>query len=435
MDSSKTIAYLTSEHPAFSTAFLSREVQTLRALDFNIPVASINSPRSTDEMTPDERAEIARTFYVKRAGVAGALRAHCATFISAPLRYMRGLFFALRLGAKDLRRLPYCLFYFSEALIVGQWMLSGDLHHLHVHFANAAATVALIVTEVFQVGMSITVHGPDEFYDVSGQLLKEKIARASFVCCISQFTRSQLMNVSSSEEWAKFELTPCGVDSSVFKPEPHRKDADPFELLCVARLVPAKGHRVLLAALHHLVSNGRKIRLRLAGDGPRREELQREVARLGLTQQIVFEGVVNQSRIRELYNLADAFVLPSFAEGIPISLMEAMAMEVPCLSTFVGGIPELIRNNVDGILVMPSDYLGLAEAIDRLIDEPDLRRRLGAAGRRRVMEDYDLDRNISRLASVFLARIHGLDRGTQINCAVAFADNGQPQRHADTVSN
>src|ERR1700722_19879955 len=288
MNSSKTIAYLTSERPAFSTAFLSRELERLRALGFDISVASINSPHRPDDMTLDERAEVARTFYVKRAGLAGALRAHCATFISAPLGYMRGLFFALRLGAKDLQRLPYGLFYFSEALIVGQWMLSRDLHHLHVHFANAAATVALIVTEVFEVGLSITVHGPDEFYDVPGQLLKEKLARASFVCCISQFTRSQLMNVSGPEEWSKFELTPCGVDSSVFKPHSHLQNSDAFELLCVARLVRAKGHRVLLGALHHLVSNGRKIRLRLAGDGPEREELQREVARLGLAQQVVF---------------------------------------------------------------------------------------------------------------------------------------------------
>jgi glycosyltransferase involved in cell wall biosynthesis len=435
MDASRKIAYLTSEHPAFSTAFLSREVERLRALNFDIPVASINSPRSPDEMIPDERAEVARTFYVKRAGIAGALGAHWATFLSAPGRYMRGLSFALRLGATSLQRLPYGFFYFSEALIVGQWMRARDLHHLHVHFANAAATVALIVSEVFQVGLSMTVHGPDEFYDVPGQLLKEKIARASFVCCISQFTRSQLMNVSNSDQWSKFELAPCGVDSYVFKPHLRREKPDPFEILCVARLVPAKGHRDLLAALHHLVSDGREIQLHLAGDGPERQELQREVTRLGLSRQVVFEGVVNQSRIRELYGSADAFVLPSFAEGVPISLMEAMAMQIACVSTFVGGIPELIRPNVDGILVMPSDYLSLAQAIGRLIDEPDLRRGLGAAGRRRVMEHYDLDRNISRLANIFLSRVPRSDRFRQASCDNSFDKGRQSQAHANTASN
>jgi len=434
MNSSKTIAYLCSEHPAFSTAFLSREVERLRALNFKIPVASINSPNRPDELTPDERSEIASTFYIKRAGIAGALRAHCATSLRAPRKYMRGLFFAMRLGAKDPRRLLYGFYYFSEALIVGQWMRSRDLHHLHVHFANAGATVALIVSKVFQVGLSMTVHGPDEFYDVPGQLLREKITRASFVFCVSQFTRSQLMNISNSDEWSKFELAPCGVDCDVFAPHLHRANPDPFELLCVARLVPAKGHRVLLAALHYLVRNGRKIRLRLAGDGSERQGLQREVTRLGLTRQVVFEGIVNQSRIRELYASADAFVLPSFAEGVPISLMEAMAMEVPCVSTYVGGIPELIRSEVDGILVASSDHLGLAKAIGRLIDEPDLRGRLGAAGRRRVMENYELDHNISRLAGIFLARIDRSDRVGQTSCET-FYNNPPPQAHANTASN
>src|ERR1700733_8967672 len=205
MDSSKTIAYLTSEHPAFSTAFLSRELERLRKLDFAIPVASINSPRKPAQMAPDEQAEGASTFYVKRAGITGALRAHCAPFLNAPHRYLRGFFFAVRVVARDPPRLPYAVFYFSEALIVGQWMRAHNLYRLHVHFANAAATVALITSEVFQIQLSMTVHGPDEFYDVPGQLLQAKIARASFICCISQFTRSQLMSVSDSGQWSKFE--------------------------------------------------------------------------------------------------------------------------------------------------------------------------------------------------------------------------------------
>jgi glycosyltransferase involved in cell wall biosynthesis len=252
----------------------------------------------------------------------------------------------------------------------------------------------------------MTVHGPDEFYDVNGHLLKEKIAGASFICCIGQYTRSQLMRVSSSSEWDKFEIAPCGIDTKVFRPHDFRLNPSPFELLCVARLIAVKGHFTLLAALRQLLQEGHNARLRLVGDGSERPQIEREVARLGLANHVIFEGAVNQDRIGDLYSRADAFVLASFAEGVPIALMEAMAMEIPCVSTFVGGIPELIRNDIDGILVVPSDCRGLAAELERLIGDPDLRRRLGTAGRRRVIDKYNLDRNAEHLGRIFALHLN-----------------------------
>jgi glycosyltransferase involved in cell wall biosynthesis len=396
-----------SEHPAVATSFITRELARLRALDFDIHVASINLPaRRLDSMPIDEREEVSRTFYVKPEGIIGVLFAHVSLLFKAPWQYLRGLFFALGLGKRDPGRMAYSFFYFSEALLIGQWMRSLNLTHLHVHFANAAATVGLIVSQVFDTSLSLTVHGSDEFYDVNGHLLKEKIAGASFICCIGQYTRSQLMRVSSSSEWDKFEVVPCGIDTRVFRPRDFRLNPSPFEILCVARLVAGKGHTILLAALRQLLQEGRKARLRLVGDGPERHQIEREVARLGLADHVIFEGAVNQDRIGDFYSCADTFVLASFAEGIPIVLMEAMAMEIPCVSTFVGGIPELIRNDIDGILVVPSDYQGLAAALERLISEPDLRRRLGTAGRRRVVDKYNLDRNAEHLGRIFSSHLN-----------------------------
>src|SRR5271163_2364453 len=349
------IAYLVSRYPAVSHTFILREVQRLRSANFEIHVASINPPdRAAASMTSEERDETAATFYVKREGVRGAILAHAAVLMSSPGAYFIGLGFALRLGGTDLRRLILSFCYFVEAVILGRWMESRELRHLHVHFANAAATVGLIASRTFPIEFSLTVHGPDEFYDVAGLRLAEKIAGASFACCIGQFARSQLMKLSPPSEWSKFEVSPLGVDPQFFTPRPFRTAPDSFELLCVGRLVPGKGQYILLAAISRLVKSYPNVRLRLVGDGPDRAGLERAIAANDLGRYVILEGSVNQDQIRAFYRQTDIFVLPSFAEGIPVVLMEAMAMEIPCVSTFVAGIPELIRNDVDGILVSPS---------------------------------------------------------------------------------
>jgi glycosyltransferase involved in cell wall biosynthesis len=335
------------------------------------------------------------------------LAAHLATLAFSPLAYLRGMMFALRLGGSDLRGMFYNLLYFAEAVMVGHWMAKKKLPHLHVHFATPGSNVGLIASRIFPVTFSITVHGPDEFYDVSLYRLAEKIAGASFICCIGSYARSQLMKLSPVVEWDKFEVSPLGVDSATFAPRPFREHPETFELICVGRLVPAKGQHILLNAVHQLARDGRRLHLRLVGDGPDRASLEKMVNRHGLRDHVIFEGAVNQDRIRDLYRQADAFVLASFAEGIPVVLMEAMAMEIPCVTTFITGIPELIRDGLDGLLVPPSDVEALAGAIGQLMDDPVLRRELGQQGRVRVMDKYDLTRNCARLAAIFQRRLRG----------------------------
>jgi colanic acid/amylovoran biosynthesis glycosyltransferase len=402
------LAYLVSEYPAISHTFILREVRHLRTMNFDVRVASINSPRRpAAEMTTEELEEIQTTFYIKKVGTVGAARAHLRAIRQRPGAYIRGLVFALSLGGTDLRQLLYSMFYFTEALMLGNWMEGQGLDHLHVHFANPASTVGLVASRIFANGFSFTVHGPDEFYDVRGQRLAEKIEGASFVFCIGHFARSQLMKISPVRCWNKFVIAPLGVDLKVFA-RPFRLAAEPFQILCVGRLVPAKGQHILIAAIDRLVKEGRTVSLRLVGEGPDRANLEREVKCRRLGEHVTFEGNVNQDLIGQFYREADAFALASFAEGIPVVLMEAMAMEIPCVSTTVAGIPELIQNEINGLLVMPSDERALAEALGRLIDDKVLRRRLGEAGRRRVMEKYDLYTNVERLSWLFRAR---LDQG------------------------
>ncbi len=402
------LAYLVSQYPAVSHTFILREVLRLRELGFEIEVASINAPdRPLERLTAAEQVEAERTYYVKRHGAAGAWAAKWATLTTQPAGFFRGLKFALRLGGADLKKLTYGMFYFIEALMIGRWMAREGLTHLHVHFATPAATVALIAHQIFPITFSMTVHGPDEFYDAPGYYLAEKIAGANFICCIGQYARSQLMKLSPPDHWDKFEISPLGVDPALFAPRPFRADPHPFEVICVGRLTPAKGQAILLDAIARLRAEGREIRLRVVGDGPDRPILERIVAERGLGAAVIFEGAVNQDLIRELYAAADAFALASFAEGIPVVLMEAMAMTIPCVTTFITGIPELIRDGLDGLLVAPSDAEGLAAALARLMDDAELRRRLGEAGRVRVEEKYHLHRNIERLAAIFRRRLGG----------------------------
>jgi colanic acid/amylovoran biosynthesis glycosyltransferase len=402
----RSLAYLASQYPMLSMIFILREVLQLRSLGFRIDTASINKPdRTPERLTASEAAEAARTYYLKQHGMTGAALAHAKALFTNLPGYCRGLRVVARLGGLDLRRLLLNFLYFTEALMVGTWMQRCRHRHLHVHLGSQAATVGLYVRHAFGFGFSITVHGPDEFYDASGQYLQEKIAAADFICCISFFARSQLMKLSSPADWDKLVVSRLGVDPQVFLSRPAKSVTSVFEILCVGRLTPAKGQHILIAAVDRLARNGAQVRLRLVGDGVDGPALRGQAARLDKPELVVFEGAVNQDRIRDLYAAADLFCIPSFAEGIPVVLMEAMAMEVPCVTTHITGIPELIRNGTDGLLVAPSDMEGLVMAITSLMEDPARRDRLGKCGRARILEEYDLSRNVEKLASIFAARV------------------------------
>lgn len=399
------LAYLCGQYPMLSMSFVLREVIELRHLGLVIEPVSINPPdRPPAGLTAEERAESRRTFYVKRSAVVKALAAHLTVALESPGSYLRGWRLVLELGGLDARRAVKEALYFSEGLIVGRWMRRRRLDHLHVHLASQAATVGLYVQRTFRVGLSITVHGPDEFYAVSEQHLAQKVGAADFVCCISHFARSQLMRLTPPADWSKLLVSRLGVDPDDFTPITHSASGR-FGIVCVGRLIPAKGQHVLIDAVGRLVGSSYDVTLRVVGDGPDRRGLEEHVGALGLKDHVSFEGSVNHDRIRGYYAEADCFCIASFAEGIPVVLMEALAMQLPCVTTHVAGIPELIDDGVHGLLVAPSDHVGLADAIARLIDDPALGRRLGEAGRRRVEEEYELRASAAALAEVFAARI------------------------------
>jgi colanic acid/amylovoran biosynthesis glycosyltransferase len=408
----RSIAYLVSRYPTLSMIFVLREVVLLRALGFRIETASINPPdRKPEHLTPQEREEADRTYCIKRDGVPGALLAQFKTLVQNPTGYLRGIALVFILGRFDLASLFLNFMYFSEAMMVGQWMRRNRQSHLHVHLASQAASVGLFVHRTFRCGYSLTVHGPDEFYETRGFYLAHKIAAADFIVCISSYARSQLMYLSPYEYWKKFHVCRLGIDPLLFSPLPRpapgqsERDDGAFEILCVGRLTPAKGQHLLLDAISQLVAQGHNVRLRLAGNGPDEPSLRAHGARLNLSDRVIFEGAVNQDRIRSVYAQADLFCLPSFAEGLPVVLMEAMSMGIPCVSTGITGIRELIHSGIEGLLVPPSDLDALVQALATLIDDDGLRSYLVMNGRKRILDEYDLGANVEKLAAIFAQNI------------------------------
>jgi|SRR5579862_713992 len=395
------VAYFLSRYPAVSHTFFLKEILGLRRLGFEIEVASVNPPdRTISQLPPIEAEEAGRTYCLKQTTIWEAICVIVTIAFIHPVVVLRGLKAMLVLGGWDLPRKIYAFFYTIEAFLLGRWMEKRGLHHLHVHFGGSVATVAMLAAEVWGFDYSLTIHGPEEFYEVDYCYLPLKIERAKFIFCISDFCRSQLMKYCDPAHWDKMHVVRLGVDVEEFKPasqEPNK----PLQIVCVGRLVPAKGQHILLRALSLLHAKGHEMGLVLVGSGPDMESLQREAAVCGLGEQVVFRGALNHDQTREQLEKADIFALASFAEGIPVALMEAMAMAIPCVSTNVAGIPELIRHDVDGLLVPASSVESLACAIELLLVDEDLRRRLGDSGRTRVKERFNLADNLKVLASTF----------------------------------
>ncbi len=401
------LAYLLSIYPAISHTFFLNEIAGLRKLGFAIDVASINRPEhACGRASPLEASEAETTFYIKAMNPLRILLVLSSTYFRHPLVILRGLRAALSLAPWNLPAQAYALLYLAEALLFGDWLRRRGHRHLHIHFGGPVATVGMLAAIAWQLSYSVMIHGPEEFYDVEKFYLRKKVERAQFVLCISEYCRSQVMKVSDPAHWSKLHVVRLGVDLEHFKPAIGSSSKDVLEILCVGRLVPAKGHLILLRAFAILHHKGHKVRLRLIGDGPERNALQSAVALEELEDCVILDGALDHEETRSKLMQADIFVLASFAEGVPVALMEAMALQIPCVSTFVAGIPELIRDGVDGLLVPPSSVHALAVALESLITHPEMRRRFAISGRARVQHLYDLHKNLDTLSQTMRKFLH-----------------------------
>lgn len=396
------IGYLCSEFPALSHTFISREIAILEREGIEVLTASINLTRNPDMLGPADLAYAVKTFYVKatprlRIAALGLRYLFLNRGFLRAAAFARGL--ASRSGPRDSRKAAG---YFVEALLLHAWARQNGIGHVHVHFANPAATVALIATRFGGLEYSLSVHGPDEFYDVSVNNVREKVEGAVFVRCISHYCRSQLMRLTSMEQWGKLRIVRCGIFKDEFAQRSTRPEG-PRTIVCTGRLCPSKGQAMLVEAAGMLLGRGLDFRVVLLGGGEDMEALKDMVARRGLEGRVAIVGPVGHERVRQELALADLFVLPSFAEGVPVALMEAMASGVPVLSTAIMGIPELVEDRVSGLLVQPSNVEQLASAIEEVLSGSVDAASLVKNAVAKVREDYDVEANTRALAGLFRA--------------------------------
>lgn len=398
------IAYLVNHYPAISHSFIRREILALERLGHEILRISLRGWADAQRGAEDQ-LEQSRTRYVLRGGARPLLVALLRILATNPVGLYRAIVLTLRVGLRAERPLPVHLIYLLEACQVALWLRSEKAQHLHAHFGTNSAEVAMLVGELGGPPWSFTAHGPEEFDKPKFIALPEKIRRARFVVAISSFGRSQLYRNVSPVHWPKIKVVHCGLEPAFYQTGTEIAAGGERRLVCVGRLCEQKGQLLLIGAARLLTERGIKFELVLAGDGEMRGEIETLVAKYGLAAVVRITGWISSDEVRDEILAARALVLPSFAEGLPVVLMEAMALRRPVITTYVAGIPELVEHGKHGWLVPAGDVEGLAAAMAECLGAaPEVITRMGEDARQRVLQRHDADKEATKLAALIEAK-------------------------------
>jgi len=394
------IAYLTNRYPAASHSFISREIVALEELGLEVSRISIRCAED-DVVDKQDQEELKRTKVIltqpKLLLAAKAILEACGN----PPGFFRALGMALRLGRGSIRGFVWHGFYLIEALVMTRWIRRAGVEHIHAHFGTNSTTVAMLANAFSKTPYSFTVHGPDEFDRPVEIHLAEKIQRSKFVVAVSSYGRSQLMRWVDMDHWDKINVVHCGIDHS-FAEEPEIEASTAARLVCISRLAPQKGLPLLVEACAILKLRSIDFEMVLAGDGPLRAQIEAQIKHLGLGNEVRITGWITSDEVKQEVSAARALVLASFAEGLPVVIMEAMAMARPVVATYIAGIPELVLPNVTGLLVPAGNVAALADAMQTVLKMPmsDLEK-FGAKSRIRVLERHDISTEVLKLHDLF----------------------------------
>ena len=394
------VAYLINQYPKVSHTFIRREVLALERAGVTVDRYAL---RGWTDPAPDaaDAREKGKTTYLLRGGMGPLLGAVVSMFVRAPRRLLAAAGLAWRLGWRADRPLFVHFVYLAEACLLTKWMRARSATHLHAHFGTNPAAVALLARALGGPPFSFTVHGPEEFDKPEFLKLREKVAGCAFVVAISSYGRSQIFRWIDPSEWPKVHTVHCGIEPGPLA-QTLSPPADSAQIVCVGRLCEQKGQMILLRATRKLIDMAVPVRLVLAGDGEMREALEQAIARLGLQPYVRITGWLSGDRVREEILAARALVLPSFAEGLPVVLMEAMALGRPVISTYVAGIPELVIDGVNGWLVPAGDDAALTQALKTcLAASPALLASMGAAAHERALRRHSVETEAAKLAALF----------------------------------
>lgn len=409
------LGYLTGEYPRATDTFIQREVAMLREQGATVETFSVRRTASEHFVGEEQKAERDRTFYIldNAKKPLRLLVDHAACLFTAPGRYLSTLSLAWKTRFPGIKGTLYQFFYFAEAAVLARQMKAKDLQHLHNHFADSSCSLAMLASSMAGLSYSFTLHGPMIFFAPERWQLGEKIRRASFVAAISHFARSQGMIFVERQHWDKMHIIHCGVEPEKFSLRRH--EGHGRRLIYVGRLADVKGIGVLLEALAMIKRKFPQVTLDIVGDGPDRASLETRANELGLSENVIFHGYRSQAQVREHFADADVFVMSSFAEGVPVVLMEALGAGVPAVATRIAGIGELVEDGINGLIVPPGDVHALANKVAALLGDADMRNRFGEAGRSKVMEHYNVRLEAQRLHTVFSHYLEGTALPSEIS--------------------
>ncbi len=392
----KRIAYLINQYPAISHTFVRREIQALERLGFHVSRYSIR-PTRTQLVDPEDREELGKTRALLSAFP--CLLAMVRMLVTRPARLAKATRLTWKLYRQAGRGVVRHIAYLAEAARLASLLEQEHAEHLHAHFGTNSASVAMLAHALGGPPYSFTVHGPEEFDRPEHESLELKIQRSKFAVAISSFGRSQLQRWCDPEYWSRLHVVHCGLSES-FLARPVKDVPSTRQLVCVGRLARQKGHFLLLEAVRLLAE--RKVapfEIVLVGDGPLREGLERVAREHRIEGYLKFAGWQSESQIQDWLEKSRALVLPSSAEGLPVSIMESLAIARPVITTYVAGIPELILPGQHGWLVPSGDAERLADAIAECLDaSPAQLQAMGLAGKQRVTERHNILTEAQKLA-------------------------------------
>lgn len=397
------IAYFINQYPRVSHSFIRREILALERQCLEVQRIALRG-WDAELVDAEDVSERDKTLYVLQGGVKDLLVPVFQVLRAKPRRFLSALWLALRMGRHADRPLPYHLVYLFEACRLLSWLEAFGAEHVHAHFGTNSTEVVMLANALGGPAYSFTVHGPEEFDKPQFIHLGEKVQRSFFVVAVSSYGRSQLFRWVPHAHWAKVKLVHCGLERAFHDVPAVALPAAP-RLVCVGRLSEQKGQLLLLEAARILAAQSVAFEIVLAGDGELREEIEALIAQHGLEAQVRITGWISSAQVREEILAARAMVLPSFAEGLPVVIMEAMALRRPVLTTYVAGIPELVRQGENGWLFPAGAVEDLAAALADCLAQPvEVLQRMGEAAYQRVLERHDIDTEATKLAKLFKDR-------------------------------
>ncbi|MCC5869644.1 MAG: glycosyltransferase [Gammaproteobacteria bacterium] len=398
-DRPQRVAYLINHYPKVSHTFIRREIQALEAAGVEVFRFALRG-WDDDLVDPEDHRERERTHYLLRSGVVSLLFQTFRFMLSRPLAALRAFFLALKMVRGAERSLPYHLAYFLEACALANQMTSIGVQHVHAHFGTNPAEVAMLASVVAGATFSFTAHGSDEVDRPYLLGLPEKLARARFVMAVSFFGRSQLFRLMPASEWHKVHVVRCGLGAD-FLEAPYVDIPSTNRLVCVGRLCEQKGQFLLIEAVRMLADRDVSCEIVLAGDGELRTQIEQRIRELGVQDRFRITGWISSDQVKDEIMQARALVLPSFAEGLPVVIMEAFALGRPVISTYIGGIPELVENGRSGWLVPAGSAEALAAALEHCLrSTPQELQALGEQGKMRVQQAHDASANARRILAL-----------------------------------